>query len=157
MDESDYRERQDSLLRMFDLKERQDRSAALLSKGERKKACLACVLVTGARLYLLDEPFTGGIDPRGYDAFRRIMDRLAANRGITGVFATQVLDMAVALADRIAVVNYGRILAVGTPAELREVARAPAEADFPEVFARLATRDSDVPVEEFLASLEAQP
>ncbi|NQT89373.1 ABC transporter ATP-binding protein, partial [bacterium] len=94
----DWLARMDSLLRMFDLKERQDRNARSLSKGERKKACLAAVCVTGARLYLLDEPFTGGIDPRGYDVFRRVLDRLAANREITGVFATQVLELAVGLA-----------------------------------------------------------
>jgi ABC-2 type transport system ATP-binding protein len=153
----DYHARMDSLLRMFDLKERQDRSVRSLSKGELKKACLAAVCVTGARLYLLDEPFTGGIDPRGYDAFRRVLDRLAANREITGVIATQVLELAVTLADRIAVVNYGRILAVGTMAELRKAAHLGADADVTEVFARLGSKDSDVPVQDYLELLERTP
>ena len=155
VEEAEYHERMDSLLRMFDLKDRQDRNTLRLSKGELKKACLAAVLVSGATFYILDEPFTGGIDPRGYDAFRRVVDRLAANREITAVFATQVLELALALADRIAVVNYGRILAVGTVEELRDAAHLGADAPFAQVFARLASKDSAVPVEDFLSSLEA--
>ena len=154
---ADYHARMDSLLRMFDLKEKQDTNARSLSKGELKKACLAAVLCTDARLYLLDEPVTGGIDPRGYSALRRVLARLAANREITVVFATQVLELAVALADRIAVINYGRILGVGSVAELREAAHAEPEAPFSEVFARLASKDSDVPVEDFLRALEGRP
>ena len=153
--EAEWRERMDSLLRMFDLKERQDRVTSRLSRGELKKACLACVLVTGATFYILDEPFTGGIDPRGYDALRRVLDRMAANRDITAVFATQVLELAVTLADRIAVVNYGRILAIGTLEELSEAAHVGPDAPVTEIFARLASKDSTVPVEDFLASLEA--
>jgi len=152
---AEFRERMDSLLRMFDLKDRQDVNALRLSKGELKKACLAAVLVANARLYLLDEPFTGGIDPRGYDSFRHVLERLAANRDITGVFATQVLELAVGLADRIAVVNYGRVLAVGTVGELREAAHLGPDVPFAQVFARLASKDSDVPVKDFLAALEA--
>lgn len=154
--EQQYRERMDSLLRMFDLKHLQDSRVNTLSKGEKKKACLAMVLITGASCYLLDEPFTGGIDPRGYAALRRVLDRLAANRDVTVVFATQVLDMAVALADRIAVVNGGRILAIGTVDELRKTAGAAAGVPFDEVFARLGSRDTDVPAEHFLAALEGQ-
>lgn len=154
VDESVYRERQDALLRMFDLKEKQDTNARSLSKGELKKACLAAVLVTGASFYVLDEPFTGGIDPRGYDALRRVLERLAANRKITVVFATQVLELAVALADRIAVVNNGRILAIGTTGELRTAAHVSEAAPFSEVFARLASKDTEVPVQDFLAQLE---
>jgi ABC-type multidrug transport system ATPase subunit len=152
---AEYRRRMDSLLRMFDLKDKQDKNALMLSKGELKKACLAAVLVSNARLYLLDEPFTGGIDPRGYDSFRRVLERLASNRDITAVFATQVLELAISLADRIAVVNYGRVLAVGTTEELREAAHLGPDVPFGEVFARLASKDSDVPVQEFLSLLEA--
>jgi ABC-type multidrug transport system ATPase subunit len=154
VDEPVYRERQDALLRMFDLKDKQDTGGRWLSKGELKKACLACTLVTGASFYIFDEPFTGGIDPRGYDALRRVLENLGANRAITVVFATQVLDLAVALADRIAVVNDGRVLAVGTTDELREAAHVDSKATFPEVFARLASKDTVVPVQDFLSRLE---
>ena len=82
-----------------------------------------------------------------------VMDRLAANRSITVVFATQVLELAVKMADRIAVVNQGRILAVGTPEELRERAGTPEDAGFEEVFATLASRDTDVPMQHFLDTL----
>jgi len=151
--ETDYRERMDSLLRMFDLKERQDSGVSSLSKGEVKKTCLACTLITGAGFYILDEPFTGGIDPRGYNAFRQVLDRLAANRDITVVFATQILELALSLTDRLAVVNHGRIVAVGTTEELRTAAGVPSGAAFDEVFARLSSRDSQVPVQRFLDSL----
>lgn len=157
VEEKDYHERMDSLLRMFDLKEKQDKNALFLSKGELKKACLAAVLVTGAKFYILDEPFTGGIDPRGYNSLQRVLERLASNRDLTAVFATQILELATALADRIAIVNYGRILAIGTVDELREAAQLGSDVPFGEVFARLASKDSDVPVETFLASLEGTP
>jgi len=153
IEEAEYLRRMDSLLRMFDLKDKQDKNASLLSRGELKKACLAAVLVTGARFYILDEPFTGGIDPRGYDSLRRVLNQLAANRDVTAVFATQVLELATSLADRIAVVNYGRVLAIGTEAELRAASGLGPEAPFSEVFARLASKDSTVPIEQFLASL----
>lgn len=155
VEEPVYHERQDALLRMFDLKEKQDTSAQSLSKGELKKACLAAVLVTGASFYILDEPFTGGIDPRGYDALRRVLEQLASNRKITVVFATQVLDLAVALADRIAVINNGRVLAIGTIEELREAAHVDKSATFAEVFGRLASKDTEVPVGDYLAQLGA--
>ena len=156
VDENVFYERMDSLLRMFDLKEKQDVSGASLSKGELKKACVAAVLVTGARFYILDEPFTGGIDPRGFEALRQILSRLAANREITVVFATQITELASSLADRIAVVNYGRILAVGTEAELRERAGLEEGATFHDVFVNLASKDSDVPAHDYLSALELE-
>ena len=148
-----YRERMDSLLRMFGLKHSQDKVLTNLSKGEKKKTALACSLISGAELYILDEPFTDGIDPQGYNALRQILDKLAGNRDITAVFATQILDMAVSLADRIAVVNYGRILAIGTPDELRKSADLPESAPFDEVFAKLASRETQQPAEEYIDSL----
>lgn len=148
-----FRDRMDSLLRMFGLKDSQDKTLISLSKGERKKTALTCSLVTGAEFFILDEPFTDGIDPQGYDALRRILAKLAANRNITAVFATQILDMAVSLADRIAVVNYGRILAIGTPEELRESANLAENAGFDEVFAKLASKETEKPIEDFITSL----
>ena len=147
------RERMDSLLRMFGLKEVQDKTMGSLSKGEKKKTSLACALISGAKLYLLDEPFTDGIDPRGYAALKQVLNKLAANREITAVFATQILEMAVELADRIAVVNYGRILAVGTPEELRSAAGLPKSANFADIFAKLASKDTDKPANDYLDSL----
>jgi ABC-2 type transport system ATP-binding protein len=149
------RERMDSLLRMFGLKEVQDKTMGALSKGEKKKTALACALISGAKLHLLDEPFTDGIDPRGYAALKQVLNKLAANRGITAVFATQILDMAVELADRIAVVNYGRILAIGSPDELRSAAGLPESAKFAEVFAKLASKDTDKPANDYLESLDS--
>lgn len=148
-----YRERMDSLLRMFGLKSCQDKVIASLSKGEKKKTALTCSLISGAQFYILDEPFTDGIDPQGYNAFRKILNKLAENRNITAVFATQILDMAVTLADRIAVVNYGRILAIGTAEELRKYAKLPETAAFDEVFAKLSSKETQKPAEEYLDSL----
>jgi ABC-2 type transport system ATP-binding protein len=148
-----YRERMDSLLRMFGLKERQDKMLAMLSKGEKKKTALTCSLISGAELYIFDEPFTDGIDPQGYNALRRILNKLAANRNITAIFATQILDMAVSLADRIGVVNYGRLLAIGTVDELRETAKLPKKAKFDEIFAKLASKETQQPAEEYMESL----
>ena len=148
-----YRNRMDSLLRMFGLKENQDKIIGALSKGEKKKTALTCALISGAKFYILDEPFTDGIDPQGYNALRKILNKLAEDRDITAVFATQILDIAVSLADRIAIVNYGRILAVGTPEELREAANLPEAVAFDEVFAKLASNETQKPAEDYMNSL----
>lgn len=148
-----YRDRMDSLLRMFGLKSNQDKVIGALSKGEKKKTALTCALISGAKFYILDEPFTDGIDPQGYNALRQVLNKLAEDRDITAVFATQILDMAVSLADRIAVVNYGRILAIGTPEELKEAAHMPASATFDEIFAKLASKETQKPAEDYMNSL----
>jgi ABC-2 type transport system ATP-binding protein len=96
-----------------------------LSGGERQRLSLALALVGRPEIVFLDEP-TAGIDPAGRQLVRRIIADLRAS-GVTVVLTTHDLDEAEALADRVVIVDRGRVLADGTPADLRAASGGPAE------------------------------
>lgn len=95
-----------------------------LSPGLAKKVALIGCFLPEVPLRILDEPFAGGIDPLGMEVLYGWM-REAHERGETLVFSTQVLDQAQHLADRIALLHEGRVLALGSPGELIEKAQVP--------------------------------
>src|ERR1700733_6459187 len=111
------RQRASELLTRFDLADAADRGVKTYSGGMRRRLDLAASLVTRPRVLFLDEPTTG-LDPRSrvvtWDAVRG----LAAD-GTTVLLTTQRLDEADQLADRIAVVDQGRVIAEGTSAQLK--------------------------------------
>ena len=103
---------------------RADMPAAALSHGERRALELAMALASGPRLLLLDEP-TAGMGPADSAAMVELLARLKGRLAI--VLVEHDMDAVFALADRIAVMVYGRIVATGAPAEIRadpEVRRA---------------------------------
>jgi ABC-2 type transport system ATP-binding protein len=106
-----------SLLERFDLAESAQKMAATYSGGMRRKLDLAMTLVTRPQVIFLDEPTTG-LDPRSRRTMWEIVRELVAE-GTTIFLTTQYLEEADQLADRIAVLNQGRIVAQGTPAELK--------------------------------------
>ncbi len=105
------------LLDRFDLEESADKLAATYSGGMRRKLDLAMTLVGKPRILFLDEPTTG-LDPRSRRTMWGIVRELVAE-GTTIFLTTQYLEEADQLADRIAVLNEGRLVAHGTPAELK--------------------------------------
>ncbi|RZU12682.1 ABC-2 type transport system ATP-binding protein [Kribbella rubisoli] len=105
------------LLERFDLVESADKSAATYSGGMRRKLDLAMTLVGNPRIIFLDEPTTG-LDPRSRRTMWTIIRELLAD-GVTIFLTTQYLDEADELADRIAVLNKGKLVAEGTPEELK--------------------------------------
>jgi ABC-2 type transport system ATP-binding protein len=107
----------DNLLERFDLVESADKSAATYSGGMRRKLDLAMTLVGSPRIIFLDEPTTG-LDPRSRRTMWTIIRELLAD-GVTIFLTTQYLDEADELADRIAVLNQGKLVAEGTPEELK--------------------------------------
>lgn len=112
----------DRLLRLFDLEAKQDADLQSLSSGQRKKIALASALVTEAPIMLLDEPFSGGLDPAGIVALKQVLKRLAARDDVTIVMTTPVPELVEELADRIALLREGGILACDTPDGLRRLA-----------------------------------
>ena len=116
-------ERQDGLARSaallvrFGLEEAADRPASTLSGGMRRKLDLAMTLVGRPEVIFLDEP-TAGLDPRSRRELWQVIRDLSAT-GVTIFLTTQYLEEADQLADRIAVLDQGRIVADGTPAELK--------------------------------------
>ncbi|HEU5128484.1 MAG TPA: ATP-binding cassette domain-containing protein [Glycomyces sp.] len=105
------------LLERFELTEAAERPASTYSGGMRRKLDLAMTLVGDPRVIFLDEPTTG-LDPRSRRAMWTIIRELVAG-GTTVLLTTQYLDEADRLADRVAVLDRGRLVAQGTPEELK--------------------------------------
>ncbi|XVV03796.1 ATP-binding cassette domain-containing protein [Actinosynnema sp. CA-248983] len=106
-----------SLLERFDLVQASKKQAATYSGGMRRKLDLAMTLVGTPRIIFLDEPTTG-LDPRSRRTMWDIVRELVAD-GMTIFLTTQYLEEADQLADRIAVLDQGRLVAEGTAAELK--------------------------------------
>ena len=105
------------LLSRFDLTESADKPASTYSGGMRRKLDLAMTLVGGPRVIFLDEPTTG-LDPRSRRTMWDLVRGLVAD-GVTIFLTTQYLEEADQLASQVAVLDQGRIVASGTPAELK--------------------------------------
>ncbi|MEU9689393.1 ATP-binding cassette domain-containing protein [Amycolatopsis japonica] len=105
------------LLERFDLVESARKPASTYSGGMRRKLDLAMTLVGDPRIIFLDEPTTG-LDPRSRRTMWSIIRELVAG-GVTVLLTTQYLDEADQLADRIAVLDQGSLVAQGTPDELK--------------------------------------
>ena len=111
------RTRAAELLATLDLVDAADRKVSTYSGGMRRRLDIAAGLITRPAVLFLDEPTTG-LDPRGradvWDAVRRVVAL-----GTTVLLTTQYLDEADRLADRITVMDAGRVVAEGSPAELK--------------------------------------
>ncbi|WP_280256826.1 ATP-binding cassette domain-containing protein [Nocardia abscessus] len=105
------------LLERFDLLEAAQKPASTYSGGMRRKLDLAMTLVGNPRIIFLDEPTTG-LDPRSRRTMWTIIRDLVAD-GVTIFLTTQYLEEADQLADRIAVLHQGRLVAQGTPDDLK--------------------------------------
>jgi ABC-2 type transport system ATP-binding protein len=133
-DGADTEARADELLELFELTAWKDTLVESYSHGMRQKLLISSALVHGPRLIVVDEPMVG-LDPK---AARMIKDllRTFVDQGGTVFLSTHTLEVAEALCDRIAIIQDGRIRALGTMAELRAEAEAGA-AGLEEVFLRL--------------------
>lgn len=111
------RQRAADLLEEFGLSDSAKKPLSQYSGGMRRRLDLAASLIAQPPLIFLDEPTTG-LDPRTRNQMWSTIRRLVAN-GSTVVLTTQYLDEADQLADRIAVIDHGLVIAEGTPAELK--------------------------------------
>ena len=107
----------ETLIEQFDLGDAADRRVGTFSGGMRRRLDLALSLVTVPEIIFLDEP-TSGLDTRSRQQLWTIIGDLASS-GVTVLLTTQYLEEADRLAGRVAVLNQGRIVAVGDPRELK--------------------------------------
>lgn len=104
---------------LLGLQEYMDRKVESLSGGWKRKASIVCAIVHQPRLLLLDEP-TAGLDTRSRHLLWDLVRDLNS-RGTTILLTTHYIEEAESLCDRVAIINHGRLVAVGTVEELREI------------------------------------
>jgi ABC-2 type transport system ATP-binding protein len=108
----------DLLLKRFQLEEKTNAFYSELSGGQKQRLALAMALVNDPRVIFLDEP-TAGLDPQ---VRREIYDIIAELRGSkkTVLITTHYIEEAERLCDRVAIIDHGRVIALGTPRELKQ-------------------------------------
>jgi ABC-2 type transport system ATP-binding protein len=111
------RRRADALLEQFGLADTGDKPATAFSGGMRRRLDLAAGMILTPKVLFLDEPTTG-LDPHGRAEVWAAVRRLVAD-GTTVLLTTQYLDEADQLADRVCVIDHGKVIADGTPASLK--------------------------------------
>ncbi len=128
MTRAEAHERTDALLERVGLVRAADRRVGGYSGGMKRRLDLALALVHRPRILFLDEPTTG-LDVQSRSALWEEVQRLASDRGVTVFLTTQYLEEADVLADRVAIIDHGHIVAEGTPEELKaEIGRPSVEA-----------------------------
>jgi ABC-type multidrug transport system ATPase subunit len=135
------------LLALFDLEMQADHPIPSYSTGQRKKLALCGGLITEAPILLLDEPFSGGLDPSGIMALKRLLQFHRERRDRTVVMATPVPELVEELADRIAIIHDGRIVAHDTIPALRRVAGVAGSLD--EIYEKLVNPQAAAKIQKY--------
>lgn len=122
-------QRVNEALRMVQLDEQKDRSSTLLSGGQQQRVALARAIAVNPRVLLMDEPLSN-LDARLREEVRGKIRELAKQLGATVLYVTHDQVEAMAMADKIAVMSFGRLLQYGDPMELYREPNCPEVADF---------------------------
>jgi ABC-2 type transport system ATP-binding protein len=116
---SEGRKRADQLIGQMQISDAADRLAKTYSGGMRRRLELAVGLVHKPKIIFLDEP-TLGLDPQGRNGFWGFIQQLRKDQGLTVFVTTHYLDEADTQCDRLAIIDHGKIVATGTPTELKD-------------------------------------
>jgi ABC-2 type transport system ATP-binding protein len=118
MDKATLTKRIEELIDLMDLREAADRKVGTYSGGMRKRLDLATALIHRPRILFLDEPTTG-LDPQNRAGLWRYLERLNKEEGLTIFLTTHYMDEADKLCQRLAIIDHGKIIAEGSPTELK--------------------------------------
>jgi ABC-2 type transport system ATP-binding protein len=128
LDKADRESRGTELLARVGLTDAADRKVGGYSGGMKRRLDLGLALVHRPRILFLDEPTTG-LDPQSRTALWEEVARLRSEDGVTVFLTTQYLEEADVLADRVGIIDHGKIVAEGTPAQLKaQIGRSSIEA-----------------------------
>jgi ABC-2 type transport system ATP-binding protein len=116
---ADARRRTEALLEQMQITDAADRLAKTYSGGMRRRLELAVGLVHDPKILFLDEP-TLGLDPQGRNGFWGFIQKLRREEGLTVFVTTHYLDEADTMCDRLAIIDHGKIVATGSPSELKD-------------------------------------
>ncbi len=139
----------DDVMNSVQLGEKRDTYVKNLSGGQKQRLAVACALTSAPDLLFLDEPTTG-LDPQSRRSLWDLIERFR-ERGGTTLLTTHYMDEAEQLCDRVAIVDHGRVIALGTPAELIASLGAEHVIEFRTAF------EGDVPPATAIAGIDAIP
>ena len=117
VDQETFKRRFAQLIDLFDLNDRANDLIQNFSHGMKQKSILAAALIHDPKVLFLDEP-TVGLDPKSARNLKDLLRGLV-NKGTTVFMSTHILEIAEAMCDRVAIINQGKIIALGTMDELR--------------------------------------
>src|SRR6266566_1151999 len=131
-------------LKSFGLEEKRNSLVGSLSKGMKQKVALIATSLHNPEVLVLDEPLTA-LDPKTRVS---VKDWIGAQtkRGVTTILSTHDLDVAQSHAGRIAIIDHGKIVAVGDLESLRKMAKAESDARLEDVFLRLTAEKGEDPI-----------
>jgi ABC-2 type transport system ATP-binding protein len=128
--------RRTQLLEALDLTERADSQVVDYSAGMKKKLALAAALLPRPQILFLDEPFEG-VDAVAARVIKNLLRQMVDRRGVTIFFSTHIMELVERLADQVAIINKGRLVAMGDLADLRLQAATTGDASLEDVFLEL--------------------
>ena len=128
------------LLAMFELTDKGDELIQGYSRGMRRKIALSGALIHNPQVVLLDEP-TLGLDPRSARLMKDILRGLC-DAGATVFLSTHILEIAERMCDRFAIIDHGKVIALGTMDELRDMGRS-ASGTLEDIFLALTSSEED--------------
>ena len=143
MDDARIREEALRLIGPFNLEPHVERTIETLSHGTRQRVALVAALLHQPEVFVIDEPMVG-LDPHHAKVFKDTL-RQRAGAGMTVLMSTHQLSLAEELAQRIGIMHHGKLIAVGTPVELRR--RSGVEGPLEETFLALTAEEKQLPGE----------
>ena len=115
------KERIEHFLEAFQMIEKKDEMISGYSQGMKQKIAIIAALIHKPKLLILDECLNG-LDPRSARIVKDLLRNLAEHENVSILFSTHVLEIAQSICDRVAIMDHGKILALGTVSELRQFA-----------------------------------
>jgi len=134
-----HRRRLDELIRMFELAEYLDDLCERYSHGMKQRVVICAALLHDPAVMIVDEPMVG-LDPKSGRLLKDIL-RERSSQGTTVFMSTHTLAVAEECADRIGIIHHGALIALGTVADLNEMAHRPEGAGLEEVFLQLTAEE----------------